>query len=243
MSGNRDQRKNWVAAAPFALKNVSVWSWGHSLGSFLETFSSHILKWKKHKTVNTYRNFLQFRKVSPMQIIDWIQACIAMWPTMKTKWQNGGFARSLCPGPFIRLLYIMLAFFRAFWGKSIQHYSSILVAFSRKINFFFYNPCRHNNNVVSLAVVFSIVTQRMWEERYVTILKRLRGRLTTTRLKEANPLSIEEVNSLRTSVCKSMFIVIYTTLKMPLNMEKTGAGSLYSLYSQGNFNEQHKWNV
>ena len=74
----------------------------------------------------------------------------------------------------------------------------------------------------------------------MTILKRLRGRLTTTRLKEANPLSIEEVNSLRTSVCKSMFIVISTTLKMPLNMEKTGAGSLYSLYSQGNFNEQHK---
>ena len=49
-------------------------------------------------------------------------------------------------------------------------------------------------------------------------------------LKEANPLSIEEVNSLGTSVCESMFIVIYTTLKIPLNMEKTGAGSLYKLF-------------
>ena len=50
------------------------------------------------------------------------------------------------------------------------------------------------------------------------------------RLKEANPLSIEEVNSLATSVCKSMFIAIYTTLKIPLNMEETGAGSLYKLF-------------
>ena len=50
------------------------------------------------------------------------------------------------------------------------------------------------------------------------------------RLKEANPLSIEEVNFLGTSVCKSMFIAIYTTLKIPLNMEKTGAGSLYKLF-------------
>ena len=63
----------------------------------------------------------------------------------------------------------------------------------------------------------------------MTILKRLRGRLATIRLKEANPLSIEQVNFLGTSVCKSMFIVIYTTLKMPLNMEETGAGSLYKL--------------
>ena len=50
------------------------------------------------------------------------------------------------------------------------------------------------------------------------------------RLKEANPLSIEEVNSLGISVCKSMFIAIYTTLKIPLNTEKTGAGSLYKLF-------------
>ena len=99
VTGNRDQR-NWVAAASFALKNASVWWWGHSLGSLLETFNSHI-KWKKHKTVNTHRYFLQFREVSPKQIIDWIQACIAMWPAMKTKWQNGGFARSLCPAPFM----------------------------------------------------------------------------------------------------------------------------------------------
>ena len=40
------------------------------------------------------------------------------------------------------------------------------------------------------------------------------------RLREANTLSIEEVNFLGTSVCKSMFIAIYTTLKIPLNMEK-----------------------
>ena len=34
--------------------------------------------------------------------------------------------------PMSRLLYIMLAFFRAFqWGKSIEDYSSILVAFSQ----------------------------------------------------------------------------------------------------------------
>ena len=40
-------------------------------------------------------------------------------------------------GTVIRLLYIMLAFFRAFqWGKSIEYYSSILVAFSRKLFFF-----------------------------------------------------------------------------------------------------------
>ena len=50
------------------------------------------------------------------------------------------------------------------------------------------------------------------------------------RLKEANLLSIEEVNFLGTSVCKSMFIAIYTTLKIQLNVEKTGAGSLYKLY-------------
>ena len=50
------------------------------------------------------------------------------------------------------------------------------------------------------------------------------------RLKEANPLSIEEVNSLRTSVCKSMFIAIYTTQKIQLNMQETGAGSLYKLF-------------
>ena len=49
------------------------------------------------------------------------------------------------------------------------------------------------------------------------------------RLKEANPLSMKEVNSFGTSVCKSMFIAIYTTLKIQLNMEKTGAGSLYKL--------------
>ena len=42
-----------------------------------------------------------------------------------------------------RLLYIMLEFFRAFrWGKSIEHYSSILVAFSRKIIFFSQNIVR-----------------------------------------------------------------------------------------------------
>ena len=50
------------------------------------------------------------------------------------------------------------------------------------------------------------------------------------RLKEANPLSIKDVNFLGTSVCKSMFIAIYTTLKIPLNMEKTGAGSLDKLF-------------
>ena len=50
------------------------------------------------------------------------------------------------------------------------------------------------------------------------------------RLKEANPLSIKEVNFLGTSVCKSMFIAIYTTLKIPLNMEETGAGSLDKLF-------------
>ena len=71
----------------------------------------------------------------------------------------------------------------------------------------FYDPWRHKNNVVSLLAVFSIVTQRMW-------------------VKEENPLSMKEVNSFGTSVCKSMFIAIYTTLKIPLNMEKTGAGSL-----------------
>ena len=176
MSGNRDQR-NRVPAAPFALKNVSVWSWGHSLGSLLETFSSHILKWKKHKTVNTYRNSLQFRKVFPLQIIDWIQACIAMWPE---RWKQNGKMADL-PDPCAQAL------------------SSYILVTS------FYNPCRHNNNVVSLFIaVFSIVTQRMWKERCVTILTRLRGRLTTMRLKEANPLSMKrEVNSLGTSVCKS----------------------------------------
>ena len=50
------------------------------------------------------------------------------------------------------------------------------------------------------------------------------------RLKEANPLSIKEVNFLGTSVCKNMFIAIYTTLKIPLNMEETGAGSLDKLF-------------
>ena len=45
-------------------------------------------------------------------------------------------------------------------------------------------------------------------------------------LKEAKK---EEVNSLGTSVCKSMFIAIYTTLRIPLNEEKTGAGSLDKL--------------
>ena len=50
------------------------------------------------------------------------------------------------------------------------------------------------------------------------------------RLKEANPLSIKEVNFLGTSVCNSMFIAIYTTLKIPLNMEETGAGSLDKLF-------------
>ena len=52
------------------------------------------------------------------------------------------------------------------------------------------------------------------------------------RLKEANPLSIKEVNFLGTSVCKSMFIAIYTTLKIPLNMEETGAGSLDNMASR-----------
>ena len=37
------------------------------------------------------------------------------------------------------------------------------------------------------------------------------------RLKEENPLSMKEVNSFGTSVCKNMFIAI-TTLKIPLNM-------------------------
>ena len=47
---------------------------------------------------------------------------------------------------------------------------------------------------------------------------------------EANPSSIEEVNSLGTIVCESMFIAIYTTQKIQLNMQETGAGSLYKLY-------------
>jgi len=47
---------------------------------------------------------------------------------------------------------------------------------------------------------------------------------------EANQSSIEAVNSLGTSVCESRFIAIYTTLKIQLNMEETGAGSLYKLY-------------
>ena len=42
---------------------------------------------------------------------------------------------------------------------------------------------------------------------------------------EANPSGIEEVNSLATSVCESMFIAIYTTQKIQLNMQETGAGS------------------
>ena len=42
---------------------------------------------------------------------------------------------------------------------------------------------------------------------------------------EANPSSIEEVNSLATSVCESMFIASYTTQKIQLNMQETGAGS------------------
>ena len=50
------------------------------------------------------------------------------------------------------------------------------------------------------------------------------------RLKEANPLSMKEVNSFGTSVCKSMFIAIYTTLKIQLNMQETGAGSLDKLF-------------
>ena len=42
---------------------------------------------------------------------------------------------------------------------------------------------------------------------------------------EANPSGIEEVNSLAaTSVCESMFIAIYTTQKIQLNMRETGAG-------------------
>ena len=32
-------------------------------------------QWKKHKTVNTHRKFRSVRQVSPMQIVDWIQAC------------------------------------------------------------------------------------------------------------------------------------------------------------------------
>ena len=42
---------------------------------------------------------------------------------------------------------------------------------------------------------------------------------------EENPSGIEEVNSLATSVCESMFIAIYTTQKIQLNMQETGAGS------------------
>ena len=33
------------------------------------------------------------------------------------------------------------------------------------------------------------------------------------------------MNSLATSVCESMFIAIYTTQKIQLNMRETGAGS------------------
>ena len=65
---NRDHR-NWVAAAPFTLKNASVWSRSHFWKHFILTQNG------RNKTVNTYRNFLQFREVSSMQIIDWIQAC------------------------------------------------------------------------------------------------------------------------------------------------------------------------
>ena len=42
---------------------------------------------------------------------------------------------------------------------------------------------------------------------------------------EANPSGIKEVNSLATSVCESMFIAIYTTQKIQLNMRETGAAS------------------
>ena len=70
------------------------------------------------------------------------------------------------------------------------------------------------------------------EKRCVTILKTA-ARETNNNVaesEEANPSSIEEVNSLGTTVCESMFIAIYTTQKIQLNMQETGAGSLYKLY-------------
>ena len=139
----------------------------YSKADFLKIFNSHI-KWKKHKTVNTYRYFLHFREVCPMQIIDWIQAC---WGTRNDHnvTSNKNKMADL-PDPCAQPLscYILVTSF--------------------------YNPCRHNNNNAAES-------------------------------EEANPSGIEEVNSLATSVCESMFIAIYTTLKIQLNMQETGAGS------------------
>ena len=59
----------------------------------------------------------------------------------------------------------------------------------------FYNPCRHNNNAAESEAGRQI--------RQVS----------------------EELNSLATSVCESMFIAIYTTQKIQLNMRETGAWS------------------
>ena len=79
------------------LPPLSLWkmlAFGHGVISGNILFSH-----KRNKTVNTYRNFLQFREVSSMQIIDWIQA---RWGRRNdrnvTSKEN---KRSLCPGPFI----------------------------------------------------------------------------------------------------------------------------------------------
>ena len=68
-------------------------------------FWKHSLLTTKHKTVNTYRNFLQFRKV------------FAMWSAMKSKWQNGGFARSLCTG---LSSYILVTSFYNTWRTGLR---------------------------------------------------------------------------------------------------------------------------
>ena len=47
---------------------------------------------------------------------------------------------------------------------------------------------------------------------------------------EANSWNIVEVNALGTTVCERMFIAIYTTQKIQLNMQEIGAGSLHKLY-------------
>ena len=91
----------------------------YSKADFLKIFNSHI-KWKKHKTVNTYRYFLHFREVCPMQIIDWIQAC---WGTRNDHnvTSNKNKMADL-PDP------------------CAQPLSSYILVTS------FYSPCRHNNN-------------------------------------------------------------------------------------------------
>ena len=172
----------------------------YSKADFLEAINSHI-KWKKHKTVNTYRYFLQFREVCPMQIIDWIQAC---WGRRNdrnvTRNQN---KMADLPDPCAQALssYILVTSF-------------------------------HNQQCDLVSSRNAPPYKVCGEKRCVTILKTA-ARETNNNVaesEEANPSSIEEVNFLGTSVCESMFIAIYTTQKIQLNMQETGAGSLYKLY-------------